>query len=185
MKPSNSLWKARIQEETMANNEGSVLQAAAWREREKQKQREKAPIAEGEFKNMTEIYQQCGSKQPIWIKYAWLAFVLTGTLLWKKQLSQTKKPCIFCRSAWGEHSLWNGKASSDKAFSRFYTPRALTAPSFQSFMFGLKVTSTLTLNNTNNYNKYLCLSSIHLCTLITKSFLCWPWRQRKMESFKK
>lgn len=55
MEPSNSLWKAGIEEETMASNEGNVLQAAAWREREKQW--EKAPIAEGEFQNMIEIYQ--------------------------------------------------------------------------------------------------------------------------------
>lgn len=57
MKPSNPLWKAGIGEETMASNEGDVLQVAAWREREKQKQQEKATIAEGEFKNMIEIYQ--------------------------------------------------------------------------------------------------------------------------------
>lgn len=137
MKPSNPLWKAGIGEETMASNEGDVLQEAAWREREKQKQREKATIAEGEFKNMIEIYQQGGSKQPIWIKYGWLAFVLTGALLWKKQLIQIK-PCIFCSSGSAERSPWNGKATSDKAFSRFSTPRALTAPHFYYSCLGWK-----------------------------------------------
>lgn len=136
MKPSNSLWKAGIgRKQWLVMRE--ILQVAAWREREKQKQREKATIADGEFKNMIEIYQQDGSKQPIGIKYSWLASVLTGILLWKKQLIQIK-PCIFYSSGSGEHSPWNGKASSDKSFSRFYTPRTLTAPHFYYSCLGWK-----------------------------------------------
>lgn len=50
-------------------------------EREKQMQWEKATRAEGEFWSVIEIYRQCRGKQPIWIKYVRLAFILTGTLL--------------------------------------------------------------------------------------------------------
>lgn len=46
-----------------------------------------------------------------------------------KEATYPNTAVYFLYSGWGEHSPWNGKASSDKAFSRVYTPKSTHSPS--------------------------------------------------------
>lgn len=179
MKPSNFVWKAGSGEETMANNEGDVLQVAVWRERKANAMRESYNSRRRILKHDWNLSAM--SKKAAYLNKICMAHFHSNryTAIKKKQLIPIK-PCILCSSVSAEYSPsarggeWEGQLW--QGFLKVLHSRSTHSPSFLLCMFGLKVTSNLTLNSTNNYNKYLYLSSIHLCTQITNSFLCCLWR---------
>lgn len=176
IKPSNSLESGWKQWPIM-----HLASSSLKRERKAKAMRESSNSWRGILKNdwnLSAMWKQVANLNKIW-----LAGFHSNRYIAIKEATYPNKAVYYLQfwfrttfSLEWEGQLWQG-------FFKVLYSLSTHSPSFLLFMFGLKLASTLTLNNTNNYNRYLCLSSTYFCTLITKSFLCWPWRQGKIQYF--
>lgn len=133
MKPSHFVWKAGSGEETMANNEGDVWQAAAWREG-------KANAMKESYNSRRRILKHDWNLSAMWKKAAHLNKICTArfhsnryTALKKKQLIQTKT-CILSSSVSMEHPpsarAGEGQGQLWRGFLKVLYSQSTHSPSF-------------------------------------------------------